>query len=164
MIEIFQSSFIGFLVFLLIHALVWNFFRINAEIKYLFGLMFLHVLIFNGLMFFIYDFEIDNFIMINILLSSLMGAYIQTYPALREDIPSVKILMLVNQYEGIDVKQLMENKILNKDLKTSKDNDLLNDGFIIIKNGSFELTKTGKFLALMFKSYRKLINIQDKTG
>lgn len=93
-----------------------------------------------------------------------MGAYIQTYPALREDIPSVKILMLVNQYEGIDVKQLMENKILNKDLKTSKDNDLLNDGFIIIKNGSFELTKTGKFLALMFKSYRKLINIQDKTG
>jgi hypothetical protein len=164
MIQIIQFGFIGFLIFLLIHSFVWNIFRISAEIKCLFGLIIFHLFIFNSLMIFVCGFEFDNFIMTNILLSSLLLAYIQTYPALREDIPSVKILMLVNQHQGINFKELIDNKKLNKDLKGSKENDLLNDGFIIDKKTHFELTKIGKFIAQIFKFYRKLINIQCKTG
>lgn len=115
-------------------------------------------------MIFVCGFEFDNFILTNILLSSLLLAYIQTYPALREDIPSVKILMLVNQHQGINFKELIDNKKLNKDLKGSKENDLLNDGFIIDKKTHFELTQIGKIIAQIFKFYRKLINIQCKTG
>lgn len=83
---------------------------------------------------------------------------------MREDIPSVKLLVLIRENPGMSVDDLITNDKLNSNLKTSKENDLINDGFVIIKDGELELTFFGRTIAVIFKTYKKLLNIQEQTG
>jgi predicted transcriptional regulator len=97
----------------------------------------------------------------------IISAFIQTYPAIRREIPSFKILLLIHSCNRKNI-EINDNIIIENLSKfnslESKINELLQDGFVISNNNSLVLTKSGLILATFFKIYRKLLGLENGKG
>lgn len=94
---------------------------------------------------------------------AMAAAYIQTYPALREDIPSFRLLLLLENQPGISKEQIIAAMKTNN-LFSAKLGELENDSLLINKNGRLELSPAGRKLANLFYYYRKMLGLKPGEG
>lgn len=164
-LKIIELSFAVLFMCILTQAIIWNIKKIKSEFILLVTIFsfipLVLFLIFNNLNIFLSRGELVN---TAVLTYSLSLAYIQTYPALKEDIPSIKILSLIKHSRKISKEELIKNHLLNNSLINSKQEELINDGFIFKQNGKIKVTKIGFLLAKFFIFYRKIFNLKDSTG
>lgn len=154
-----------FVAALITHVLLWNMFRVKKEVLWLavvfvvIPLVALAALRAAG-----YLETATSTIAIGLLHMALAVAYIQTYPALREDIPSVHILMRVHsQPNGLSREEILGQLDGARFLET-KVEDLENDAFVVSRGGILHLTPVGTVLAVIFGLYRRLLGIQSGKG
>ncbi|EDN71290.1 membrane protein [Beggiatoa sp. PS] len=93
-------------------------------------------------------------------------AYIQTYPALKEDIPSFRLLLLLENNtnrQGMSKDQIIA-AMKQYNLFSAKLDELENDSLVVEKNGKFELSLVGRKLADFFYYYRKMLGLKRGEG
>lgn len=97
--------------------------------------------------------------------TALSSAYIMSYPLFQADCPSLKIILAVNCYmpEGLTEESI--NKLFSQDaLLYDRMEDLVNDGLILSKNGSWVMSYKGRLLSLGFFIYRRLLGLPPGEG
>ena len=96
---------------------------------------------------------------------AMAAAYVQSYPAFQADIPTFKILLLINEEAG---KALSTEKILSKlalgNLFGDKLDDLIQEGLVAEKEGKLFLGQGGVLLVRIFSRYRQILGLQTGTG
>ena len=156
-----------FAINLLVHAAIWNLFRVHKEIQALLILFVVAPSI--GYLGLVLTSLVPPWPVIAAGLLHLMlaCAYIQTYPALREDIPSVRILFMIHANPGIHNSDVVRHFHMEGLLDSQKVKDLGRDG-LIVKSDSpssrLVLTKSGALLAAFFYSYRKILGVHRDQG
>ncbi|MES2191485.1 MAG: hypothetical protein V4454_15300 [Pseudomonadota bacterium] len=97
---------------------------------------------------------------------ALASGYIQTYPALREDIPTFRILFAIEaagqagvSEEGI-VAALQTGNLLTKKMEDLSSDRLVGVGV----DGQLHLLPAGRLLALVFRAYRKALGLRRGLG
>lgn len=150
----------GFFLFffaLVAHVLLWNLFKIKKEILWLTAVF----IVIPGLIMLSWramDFSsTESTIAIGMLYAALAVVYMQTYPALREDIPSIRILMTVQEHSGSMMHHEIIAHLAQQKLFETKIADLENDALIYIRENRMHLTTMGAVLAKIFRTYRRLL-------
>lgn len=91
-----------------------------------------------------------------ILYCALSFAYILTFPAINIIIPSFKILMLINESGSLSLQEIIIY-FTNDEIYNSRINLLKNDGLLRNQNSNFQLGLSGKIVAIIFITYRKIL-------
>lgn len=92
-----------------------------------------------------------------ILYYSLSLAYIQTYPALKEEIPTFQIVLEIYYKNSVSNKK--NKKFFKKKIQQMLDEKL------IFKNGNrFYLSFFGLLIAKLFFTYRKILKLDEGKG
>ncbi len=160
---IFYFGILAFFCCLLIQIIIWRFFLIKKEIITLGSIFFVSPLFIYLLVFMLNKASVIDLLMIALLQALLSSAYLQTYPALREDIPSIKLLFFIKENPNLSRKNIIDFFSKNSSLIKSKNKDLISDG--LIKEGnSMQLTLSGKVLAKFFVTYRKFLGVRREHG
>ncbi len=155
MITIFSILF--FLVALIFQIFVWRIIKVKKIIFWLFFIFFVFMPVFMA---FTITFEIKTFF----LYFLIAAAYIQTFPAIQADSPTLKIINLIgNSKEGIS-KEKITKAFSEYSLREERISDLITEGFLIKDNENFVLTKKGLLLAKLFIAYRKILGIGEGKG
>ncbi len=146
-----------FFAVLATHVLLWNLFKIKKEMLWL-AVVFIVV---PGMMMTLsWVLGIStaiSTIATGMLYAALAAVYIQTYPALREDIPSIRILMTIHATTGGMTRSEIIDHLMRQKLFATKITDLKNDALIGIQEDRMRLTTMGAALARIFQTYRKLL-------
>lgn len=165
MSEIFFSC-ILFFISLLIQLFAIKFLSIKREILMLL-IVFIIIPIFLNILNWYFNLITLNYISSIILLLGLSGSYLQTYPALKNDIPTFKILFFIDQFNKnkINIDRTKLIKLFNiNELENNKVKELINDGLIKKSNDYFSLTLFGNLMAYIFKKYRCILNLDRGKG
>jgi len=153
-----------FIAALTTHVLLWNLFCIRKEVLWLIivfmviPLIILITLCATGCL------DITVATAAGLLHMALAAVYVQTYPALREDIPSIRILMLVHENYGGMTRHELVAQLARHKLFETKILDLENDSFIRVMDGRMTLTTAGTVLAATFYFYRRLLRCDAGKG
>lgn len=153
-----------FLCSFVLHLVIWRMVGIKKEIAGLF-------IIFIAIPIFLHVFLAFLGININSLTASLLlclavsSAYIQTYPALKEDIPSFQITLYVNQLgrQGVSEDEIID-KFQHGNFFRAKMDELQNDSLLLTDQNNYFLSSSGKLLASLFYQYRKLLGLNLGDG
>ncbi len=149
---------------LIAHVLLWRFVRVKREIFWLFMIFLLCPLLLVPTVVVSGHEGTKEAIAIALVHISLAFVYIQTYPGLREDIPSIRILKLVHsQPDGMNREDILSQLDGARFLETKID-DLENDVLIVTDRGVLRLTPVGTFLAVIFGLYRRLLRTPSGRG
>lgn len=110
--------------------------------------------------------NILDLVMSGFLYLALACGYIQTYPALREDVPSFRILFAIDESGSA---QLSEEELMilmqSGHLVSKKLQDLSHDRLVGVKSDGFlYLLPAGRVLALVFRAYRKALGLSRGLG
>jgi hypothetical protein len=147
-----------------VKVLIWRVIYIKREMGTLLCILaftpFLLVLIFAN----VYNLDRIDICYVSFYSFAALSAYIQTYPALREDIPTIKILNLIFDNKEISVIELLSNPSLNKSLHDVKIEELINDKLLFKDGNILVLGRWGKFLAISFSKYRVIFDVDNETG
>jgi len=155
-----------FLVSLLLHVVLWRLFDIKREIVTLF-------LIFIGFpLVLVIGFKVSGIwvgtqaLAIGVLDFALAIAYIQTYPTLRTDIPTFRILILLDQYRGagLDEREIIERLRDSPDMFSRKVVELERDGLAVRREGWIYLTSAGLLITRIFIFYRRMLGLPYGAG
>lgn len=95
---------------------------------------------------------------------AMAAAYIQTYPALREDIPSFRLLLLLEKEQAGMSKEQIITAMKTDNLFSAKLDELENENLLVTKNGRLELSPAGRKLAHLFYYYRKMLGLERGEG
>ena len=92
-------------------------------------------------------------------------AYVFTYPAFQEDIPSFRILLIVraSENQGIDEPNIL-GSLANSALFSGKADDMIDDGMIEFGSDRIQLTSLGALIARSFSLLRKWLGLTDGDG
>jgi|GEM_PF-2418160 len=156
----------AFAVVLGVQLVIWRLVRVRREVLWLFALYLGLPGVAFAAIWLLSTIPAGQSIAAALVLFSLSAAFIQTYPALREIPPTLRILLLLEQHpdEGLSDVEI-ENGLQRDSLFVAKITDLVNDGFVVQKaDGEVELTKSGRVLAETFRIYRKLLGRSDVAG
>ncbi|MES2509941.1 MAG: hypothetical protein V4625_08430 [Pseudomonadota bacterium] len=110
--------------------------------------------------------DVMDVLLAGFLYLALACGYIQTYPALREDIPSFRILFAIEAAApaGLDEAGVMA-ALKGDSLFTKKMEDLSSDRLIgVDADGQLFLLPAGRVLARVFRAYRKTLGLQRGLG
>ncbi|TAM45949.1 MAG: hypothetical protein EPN55_06960 [Gammaproteobacteria bacterium] len=148
-----------------LHVAVWRLFRVRREMLLL-ALLFLAVpgvalvvaLVSGRLA------PVETMATV-LMLYALSVAYIQTYPGLKDDIPSFRILMLLDQAGrgGMTESEILD-QIGEQSLFAFKVAELESDSLVIRNGDRVRLTPAGRMLATVFRSYRRLLGLGPGKG
>ncbi len=107
-----------------------------------------------------------DLILAGLLYLALACGYIQTYPALREDIPSFRILFAIDAAGPAGLSEQGVISALGADnLLSKKMDDLSSDRLIgVDADGKLHLLPAGRFLAIVFRIYRRTLGLQRGLG
>ncbi len=96
---------------------------------------------------------------------SLSATYIQFYPGIKVDVPSFRILMLLDESgeAGMSETRLVA-RIGEGKLFSSKVDELENDRLVVRVDNKIRLSTAGKILALAFIWYRRLLGLEAGKG
>ena len=88
----------------------------------------------------------------------LMAAYINTYPAMEAESPSLQMLRRLSDAAdaGLSVEE-MQSMIGGESLVTARIRDLLAERYAILHGDRLVLTPKGRAIASVFHAYRRLI-------
>lgn len=155
-----------FLVGWIVHIVIWGSLRVRKEILAL-------VLIFLampwGVLFSMHQaglLEFEKAFAAGLLAMSISLAYILTYPALKIQVPTLRILALIRDRgdKGMVLSEILESLKHDQELFRKKIRELEGDMLISVKNDTLRLTLLGKFLANLFVGYRKLLGLKTGLG
>ncbi len=107
-----------------------------------------------------------EFYSVLLVYAALAAAYLQTYPVLKADIPTFRVLFLVDSagHAGITEEEVCEQMFGRSDLYVDKLKELQNDAFVIRKNGELALTLLGRGITAIFMAYRALLGLEKGSG
>lgn len=158
-----------FAAIFLVHLTVWRSGRVQREMLWLF-LLFLFIPIVAAVMAVLVGVSIGDVSIILLLYLAVAAAYIQTYPALKEDIPSFQILLCVYAAErgdtsgvGVGAEEVVAT-IGGTGLVTVKLDELNGDQLLSEHQGDITLAPAGRALALFFYYYRRLLGLAAGKG
>lgn len=155
---------IGFLASLVAQVMIWRIFHVQRELLVL-ALLFL---IFPAAIYLAAYLIVPTsgltWPMIALLHLVLSSAYVQTYPALREDIPSVAILFIIRDNPGLGSDEIIAKMASRDCLFARKIDDLCRDGLATKHDAGLTLTRSGMMLAMVFHIYRKILGVQRDQG
>lgn len=146
-----------FFAVLALHVLLWNLFKIKKEMFWLAAVFIVAPGIVAALSWALGIAHASSTIASGMLYAALAAVYIQTYPALREDIPSIRILMTIHAAANGMTRREIIDRLMRQKLFATKITDLENDALISIQEDRMRLTVMGAALARIFQTYRKLL-------
>ena len=159
-----------FLCIFTLHVALWRVLSIKREIFALLILFIIFPLIALAVNIILGVFSFFETILVSLFYFSISLAYIQTFPAIKENIPSFKIMLYVHSRSlgkqkntKISAKQI-EDALTDESLMTTKIQELKGDGLMILDKDGFSLTIPGKYLALIFYRYRALLGLKEGRG
>jgi len=162
-----KISYISLFLFgfgLALQVVIWNINRISAELFVLI-LIFCVLPLFEILVLFYYiDLNLVEASHILLAVFSANLAYMLTYPALKENIPSVKILFYLRDNPGSSESLISNDPIFHRSLVSDKERQLLNDRLLVVKDGKIQITRAGLIFVRFFRFYRKLLGINENFG
>jgi hypothetical protein len=156
-----------FIIVFACHVIVWRIFKPKAQIACLLALFVLLPLI-GFVVLLLVSIERLDCTFTFVLYFALAGVYIQTYPAIYANAPSLFIVHLIGQSKsGLSLGALQE--ALSKTGITSLDarmKDLVNDSLIAVSpNESVSLTPAGRILAVFMITFRqKILGLKEGEG
>ena len=143
-------------------------FKITAEIKSVLAIYFIT----STALFLLYSeygglsehIRSDHFLIYSfVLYTMLYGSFAMTLPALMIEIPTFKIVRLINEQPGINAEQIKDN-FTEEELHTGRVKNLIQDNLIEDINGTYKLTVFGKLIAKFFLLYRELLGLRVGKG
>ena len=157
-------TFFSCLVFFLISL---KFYRPKKEIFYLFiifiicpTIYYCFVLLDGG-----FQQDIIELIVVIEIHYAISLAFIQTYPVLKIEIPTFKILSLLKNAKNTGLtKSNLKELMFEDELYINRLVDLKNDGFISQNGDIVSLKPSGKILAEIFIYYRRLLGFSTGRG
>ncbi len=164
-VSILLWAFIAFAATLAVHVAIWRLCRVRREMLWVFVLFLLLPILVTGLvMAFGYTGTLDA-LAVWLIHAALSVAYVQTYPAFREEIPSFRILLAIS---AAGKRSMTQQEVLSLFEKSSlfadKMTDLNNDGLLREDDGQLRLTRAGRLIALAFYRYRRLLGLESGLG
>lgn len=156
----------AFLALLAVQVVLWRLLRIRREMLGLAVVyLFLPFVVLLGLFMGTAAARLD-LMLAGFLYVALACGYIQTYPALREDIPSFRILFAIDAAGPAGLSEEGVVAVMQTDkLFTRKTEDLSNDRLVgVDADGKVHLLPAGRVLALVFRAYRKTLGLQRGLG
>lgn len=155
-----------FVVLFLVHISIWRLFTVKREMLVLFILFLaLPSVVFSTTLFF-KMYSMSYVIAVGLLYYSIAVIYLQTYPAIKRNIPSFEILFLLSQHrqEGLKESDIVKNLVKKDNLFSQKLDELKNDHLIIQRSDDLSLTIHGKILAHIFLLYRRILGQKRGLG
>ena len=153
-----------FSINLLAHAIIWNTFRVRNEIAALLAIFVAApTLGYLGasMVSLVPPWSLTAAGLLHLMLAC---AYIQTYPALREDIPSIAILFFIRDNPSLDRNEIIAQIASRGHLVARKIEDLCRDGLAEKCGDRLLLTRSGRILAGAFQAYRRLLGAKREQG
>ena len=93
-----------------------------------------------------------------VLFTLLYLAFMMTLPALMIEIPTFKIIRLIDEQPGVSEQQLSA-KFNLEEMNYGRINNLAKDNLIQNINGELRLTTIGKVIAKLFYGYRSILGL-----
>lgn len=148
----------AFLTAFLVHIIIWKIQVPKKQTISLIKIFFSTLTIFFIILYYLRS-DIFEYINVFIFFISLTFAYLFTYTALEADSPSLLMIMEIANagFSGLS-KEKLEKSMNDNLLVKPRIQDLARDNFVIIKNGKYKLTKSGRVFVSIFIAYRKLLN------
>ena len=159
--------FFGFVIFfsvLSIQIFIWKFFYIKKEIFLLLLLYIFLPIVINITLVFLEHIAIVDFCLLFLFTFFISLAFLQTYPALKEDIPSIKIVFLIERNKKIKFQDLIDRLNSNLNIIQRRHLDLNDDHLIVKQNKKYRLTYAGLLIAIFFNFYRKMLGNKRLNG
>lgn len=158
--------FTGLLCFvfaLMTHIVIWRIWAPKKQLFWLFGIflcmpLFVLITCANG-----FQLSLLDSLAAALLWLAMAVAYIQTYPALKEDIPSFRLLLLLEKHPGMSKEDII-TAMKQDNLFSAKLDELENDSLLVNKKGRLELSPAGRKLADLFYYYRKILGLKPGEG
>jgi hypothetical protein len=163
-IYVLSTGFICFALALTTQIVIWRICAPKKQMFWLFGIFLCLPLLAPIVCTLLFEFKLLDSLAATLLWLAMAAAYIQTYPALREDIPSFKLLLLLEKEQaGMSKKQII-TAMKTDNLFSTKLEELENDSLLVTKNGKLELSPAGRKLANLFYFYRKMLGLERGEG
>lgn len=155
----------AFAATLAIHVVIWRLCKVRREMLWVFLLfLILPIVVIGFAVAFGYAGMLDA-LAVWLAHVALSAAYVQTYPAFREEIPSFRILLAIS---AAGERGMTQEEVLSLFEKSSlfadKMMDLNNDGLLREVDGRLRLTRAGRLIALAFYRYRRLLGLESGLG
>ncbi|MES2910980.1 MAG: hypothetical protein V4718_06315 [Pseudomonadota bacterium] len=156
----------AFLVLLAAQVILWRVLGVRREMLGLAVVYLLMPVFVFVAMALLTNTDLLDLILAGFLYLALACGYIQTYPALREDIPSFRILFAI---DAAGPGGLSEDEIAAalgiRNLLSRKMDDLSSDRLVgVDADGKLHLLPAGRWLAIVFRTYRKTLGLQRGLG
>ena len=155
----------SFFASLIIHILIW---RLIRPIRHLMWLAAIFIILPSAVyifLFFSHYFSKFDIVFTFLLHIALSSAYIMSYPLFQADCSSLKIILAISSYMPEGLTEEAINKLFSQDiLLYDRMEDLVNDGLILSKNGSWVMSYKGRLLSLAFFIYRRLLGLPPGEG
>ena len=163
---ILSLSIATFLVLLLVQAAVWSVVRVRREML---GLVVIYAVVpavLAGAAALWSGVEGLSLAAACLLYAAITSAYIQTYPTLREDIPTFRLLFAIDEAGAAGASEAeLASKLHASSLYDKKIDDLLRDGLVRTRpDGSLVLAPAGRVLAHVFRTYRRWLGMSRGEG
>jgi hypothetical protein len=165
--QVFVSAAVAFAIAFVLHVLVWRIFKPRNDINAL-GLVFIVLpLVAGGALFGLFRgaVPLGDLILAVILYLTAAAVYIQTYPAIQSNSPSLVIVHLIGRSKsGMTLEQL-KSTLTEAQMVQNKIGELADGGFATVASDqTIQLTPRGKLLADVFIAYRKLLALHEGAG
>ena len=106
-----------------------------------------------------------KFMIITEIYYAMALVFIMTYPALRIEIPTFKILLLLKKAKSTGLKKLKLKELMSEsELFTDCLKNLSNEGLISHNDGIICIKFPGKVFANLFIHYRRLLGFSTGRG
>ena len=168
MANVIISSALLFFVAVVVHGLWTRFCRDVGEIKTV-----SMIYLMTSSLFLLASFQqigaktqiIDGGAMLHIwvLFTLLYFSFMMTLPALTIEIPTFKIIRLIDEQPGVSEQQLSANFNL-EEMSFGRVNNLVKDNLIQNVHGELKLTTIGKVIAKLFYGYRTILGLSIGRG
>lgn len=164
MLNILFFSFLTFFVFLFLFSISFRFFGIKND--FIFLVIFFLILPVPLFFYFVTINFFSNFeiVMLLCLFYLLSLTFIQTFPALKENIPSIKILFFIFKNPGLNNSEVINILLEFDNFIEHKNEELASDSFVTLRNGKYQLTLIGNLIVLFFLFYRKILGKNNNNG
>jgi hypothetical protein len=165
--EVFVSAAAAFVIAFVLHVLVWRILKPRNDINAL-GLVFIVLpFVAGGALFLAYKetFCLADFVLSALLYLTVAAAYIQTYPGMRSNVPTLVIVNLIGRSKsGLTIEQIKAT-LTQEQMVQNKVEELADEGFVTMTSDqSIQLTARGRLLANCFIAYRRLLGLSEGAG
>lgn len=149
---------VGFLVSFILHVITWRRFR---PVKHLLCLAAIFIFLpIGGYLLLYQSLGIFNLILVIIWHLGFSLTYIMTYPTIQAECPTFKILLAVRDSMPVGLsEESIKNIFSENKLLSDRVEDLIAEGLLHLKQGSWLLSFKGRLLAAGFSVYRRLLGL-----